>query len=134
MGAKCVCNNGHCTFEAKKAGWVCVPESVCPLPNFQGAKFNYVIDADLDDPWAYMRFRFRPVITDDMDEKFWKSSPWTGVVACPFSSHVDGRDPLDGIYFETGSSAYNTHMHTVMGRHGHALLGEKGQCESILTK
>ena len=34
---------------------------------------------------------------------------------------------MDGIYFETGSSSYNSRMHTVMGRDGHRLLGEKGE-------
>ena len=37
-------------------------QEICPLPDFQGAKFNYVIDSVPGRDWAYMRFRFRAVL------------------------------------------------------------------------
>ena len=131
-GATCVCSPGKCEWVPKKEGFKCVHESVCPLPDFQGAKFNYVIDADEGDDWAYMRFRFRPVFENKFhpewnSQRFWDQTQWTGIIACPFSSYVDDKDTVDGIYFETGSVAYGGKMHTVMGRSGHRLEGEKGE-------
>lgn len=63
VGAVCKCSDGQCDWESKKADFKCIPEWKCPLPDFQGAKFNYVIDAEKGDDWAYMRFRFRPDFT-----------------------------------------------------------------------
>ena len=63
VGAICNCSDGQCDWASKKSAFKCIPESVCPLPNFQGAKFNYVIEAEEGDDWAYMRFRFRPDFT-----------------------------------------------------------------------
>lgn len=150
-GAKCVCSdnsNEGCRFVGKKPDFKCIPESVCPLPDFQGAKFNYVIDAEQGGDWAYMRFRFRKILDNkfhpEWDNQFWANSPWTGIVACPFSSIVEDNDsdipvglkrPLEGIYFESGSSAYGGTMHTIMGRSGHFLKAEKGETlrAAILT-
>ena len=103
------------------------------MPDFQGAKFNYVIDAEEGGDWAYMRFRFRKVLDNkfhpEWDDKFWATSQWTGIVACPFSSLSSEHDkrPLEGIYFESGSTAFGGTMHTVMGRSGHYLKGSKGE-------
>ena len=146
VGAVCTCDGADCNFIPKKDGFKCVHESVCPLPNFQGAKFNYVIDSEPGADWAYVRFRFRSVLDNvyhpEWNKEFWKDSPWTGIVACPFSSSVaiDGRrggekKPISGIYFETASSAYEGKVHTVMGRDGHRLLGKKGEVlrAAILT-
>ena len=87
-----------------------------------------------------MRFRFRKVLDNkfhpEWDNQFWENSPWTGIIACPFSSIVENNDsdfpvgfkrPLEGIYFESGSSAYGGTMHTIMGRSGHFLKAEKGE-------
>ena len=167
-GAKCDCSGGRCKFVGKKPDFKCIPESVCPLPDFQGAKFNYVIDAEQGADWAYMRFRFRKILDNkagfqidafsqasdwpmptypigwechgaknlfenlskfhpEWDNDFWATSPWTGIVACPFSSIVDGKRPLEGIYFESGSTAYDGRMHTIMGRSGHFLQAAKGE-------
>ena len=63
VGAVCKCSDGQCDWESKKADFKCIPDWKCPLPDFQGAKFNYVIDAEEGDDWAYMRFRFRPDFT-----------------------------------------------------------------------
>ena len=45
------------------------------------------------------------------------------------------KDAIDGIYFESGSSAYSGKVHTVMGRDGHRLLAKKGEVlrAAILT-
>ena len=59
------------------------------------------------------------------DQSFWDESEWTGIIACPFSSTTES--PVEGIYFSGGSSAFDGTMHTVMGRTGHRLSGEKGQ-------
>ena len=61
------------------------------------------------------------------DQAFWDESEWTGIIACPFSSATDVASPVEGIYFTGGSSAYDATMHTVMGRTGHRLVGEKGE-------
>ena len=78
-----------------------------------------------------MRFRFRKILDNkfhpEWDNEFWATSQWTGIVACPFNSISDGKRPLEGIYFESGSSAYGGRMHTVMGRSGHFLQAEKGE-------
>ena len=115
---------------SKKEGFECIPHSLCPFPQFQGAKFNYVINGEADD-WAYVRWRFRPILDDpnhpEWNLDFWKQSDWTGLIACPFSSAVDGKEAIDGIYFERGTTAYNGKMHTVMGRTGHRLLKVKGE-------
>ena len=85
------------------------------------------------------RFRFRAILDDvnhpEWDKAFWKNSEWTGIIACPFSSAVNGKDPVQGIYFEPGTSAYNGRVHTVMGRDGHRLLANKGEVlrSAILT-
>lgn len=103
VGAVCKCSDGQCDWESKKADFKCIPDWKCPLPDFQGAKFNYVIDAEKGDDWAYMRFRFRPDFTKG-DQSFWDESEWTGIIACPFSSTTDVASPVEGIYFTGGSS------------------------------
>ena len=62
VGAVCKCCDGsgpcdeNCSFVPKKEGFRCVSREVCPLPDFQGAKFNYVINSKKGDDWAYMRY------------------------------------------------------------------------------
>ena len=104
-----------------------------------------MIDAEQGGDWAYMRFRFRKILDNkfhpEWDNEFWANSPWTGIVACPFSSTMEDVDnvglkrPLEGIYFESGRSAYGGTMHTIMGRSGHFLKAAKGETlrAAILT-
>ena len=78
-GAKCDCSGGRCKFVGKKPDLKCIPESVCPLPDFQGAKFNYVIDAEQGADWAYMRFRFRKILDNKAGfqiDAFSQASDW----------------------------------------------------------
>lgn len=70
VGAVCKCSDGQCNWESKKADFKCIPDWKCPLPDFQGAKFNYVIEAEEGDDWAYMRFRFRPDFTKGFRDLF----------------------------------------------------------------
>ena len=76
---------------------------------------------------ANLKTILRPDFTKG-DQSFWDESQWTGIIACPFSSLDDSTtaNPVEGIYFSSGSSSFDGSMHTVMGRSGHHLAGEKG--------
>jgi len=123
----CTCNADGCAFTPAKEAWMCIDQSVCPLPYWSGNKFSYV--KAVTDDWALLKTRFKPDPEYESD-KFWKTADFTGVVVCDRDLGMDGVTSLE---LKTRSMSSDGKAWTVINRPGfHITNREKGMYSKLM--